>query len=137
MRKKIVKKQNEIKLPIQNILGFIIPCLVGVVATVLSSFIFSAILSKSSEISNIYIFYFIISIILGGLFCGFISSKILNFKGLFSGLISGTPLSLIVFIIMLFFSNGRLNGYSIFVLVIILLSSTIGGIISANTKRRK
>ncbi len=137
MRKKIVKKQNEIKFPIQSILGFIIPCFIGLITTIVFSLIFSAILSKSSEISNIYILYFVISIVLGGLFCGFISSKILNFKGLFSGLISSVPLSLFIYVTMLFFSNGKLSSYSFIVLPLILLSSTVGGIISANTKRRK
>ncbi len=137
MRKKIFKKQNEISFPVKVILGFIIPCLIGTLTTVIISFIFSFILSKSSEITTLSVFYFIISVAIGSLLCGFISTKMLTFKGLISGLVSGIPLSLFIFVIMLYFSNGKLSELSIIILAVILLSSTIGGIISANTKRRK
>ncbi len=137
MRKKISKKQKEISLPIKSILGLSVSCLIGAIITIIFSFLFSYILSKSPEISKISSLYFIVSILIGGLVCGFISTKLLSFKGLISGLLSSVPLTIIIFTIMLLFSNGRLNNFSVIVLFTILISTTIGGIISANTKRRK
>lgn len=137
MRKKISKKQKEISLPIKSIIGLSVSCLVGAVITIFFSFLFSYILSKSPEITKLSSVYFIVSILIGGLVCGFISTKLLSFKGLISGLLSSVPLIIIIFTIMLFFSNGRLNNFSVIVLFVVLISTTIGGIVSANTKRRK
>ncbi len=137
MRKKIFKNQREISFPVKTALGLIISSVIGIIVSLIVSLIFSYIISKSPIISKLSIIYFLGSIIIGSLVCGFLSNKMLSFKGLISGLISGIPLSTLIFLLMLSFSNGRLNTYSISVLVLILLSSTIGGIISANTKRRK
>ncbi len=137
MHKKITKKQKEISLTMKTALGLIIPSVVGTIVAIIVSFIFAYVLSKSPVISKFSIIYFISSIVIGGLICGYISTKMLSFKGLISGLLGGIPLSIFVFIIMLFFSNGQLNEWSIIILVLVLFSSTIGGIISANMKRRK
>ncbi len=137
MRKKNNKPQKALSLSYKTILGLLFSTVIGFIATIIISLIFSFILSKSPEITGLSSIYFIVSIIVGGLICGFISTKILSLKGIFSGLISSVPLSVFVYSLMFFISNGKLNIYSFIIVFLILLSTTIGGIISANTKRRK
>ena len=137
MRKKSFKKFNELPMSVKNIIYIFISCFIGVLIALILSYIFSFILSHSQNLSKFTGIYFITSVIIGGFFCGFIGTKLLNFKGLISGLITSFPYSSIIFLLMMLLSRKMLNWYSIIFILGIIIITTIGGIISANTKRRK
>lgn len=137
MGKNRTKRHIELSNPIKIILGITISCSIGVFISFLISVIFSYILSNSPEISRFISIYFIISVLLGAFACGFVGSKLLNFKGLFSGLICSFPFTLIIFSIMLFASNGVLSALSAILFVFIIVICVLGGIVSSNMKRRK
>lgn len=137
MDKKRTKKHMEFSAPIKNIIGILNSSLIGVLTSFLLSVFFSYILSKSPEISKFISLYFIISVLSGAFVCGFISSKLLNFKGIFSGLICSLPFAAVILSIMLFASSGQLSIITVVLLVFIVLLSVVGGIVSSNMKRRK
>ncbi len=137
MGKKNIKKRFVLNAPIKTVLGIIIPCFIGISVSLILSILFSYILSNSSEISEFISLYFIISVLSGAFICGFTGSKLLNLKGLFSGLICSIPFSLCTFLIMFIKSDNQLSISALILFLIILIISTVGGIVSSNMKRRK
>ena len=97
----------------------------------------NTIISKTSILSGYLKIYFSICVGLGSIFGGFLSSKKCNFKGMLSGLLSSLPNSIIITIIMIVFSGGQLKESTIIIFLLIVICSILGGIIGANTKRRK
>ena len=137
MSKKLSKTKSEISLPLKTLLGFILSTLLGTISSLLVSVLFSYILSNSAEIPDYTFVYLIFSFIIGGFICGFSGSLMLMFKGLVSGLICCVPYTIVMYILMFIFSHGKLNSYSLLLVLIIIVSSAIGGITNANIKRRK
>ena len=137
MRKKYIKRKLESPSIISKIINIIISCFVGILISLLMSFAFSFILSHSESLSKFTGVYFIIAVYVGGFSCGFLGTKILSFKGFISGLLCGIPYIIFTIILMLLISKQPLNFYSILFIIGALVSNTLGGIISANTKRRK
>ncbi len=137
MSKNNKKRRIELSGPIKTIVGISISCLIGIITSLLLSIFFSYILSKSPEISSFVSVYFVISVLLGVFISGFLGSKLLQFKGLISGLICSIPYSLTTIFIMLFASNGQLSPFVAILLIFIMIFGIIGGITSANMKRRK
>lgn len=137
MQKKLSNRKNEISLPVKTILSFFLSTLFGTVSSLLVSFLFSFILSNSAEISDYTFVYLIFSFIIGGFVCGFSGSSMLQFKGLISGLMCCVPYTIVMYILMFIFSNGKLNASSLLSVLVIVISSSIGGITNANIKRRK
>ena len=137
MRKKITKRKKEIPVSTKNITGIMISSGIGFIAIIILTFIASLILSKSSALTSSIAIYFIGSVTIGSLITGFIASKKCIFKGFISGIIASLPLMFCVTVVMLVFSHGRLIPETAILYVGIIVFSAIGGIISANTKRRK
>ena len=137
MNKKRTKRHMELSTPIKTVLGILFPCLIGVFISILLSIFFSYILSKSPEISKFISLYLIISVLSGSFICGFTASKLLNYKGLFSGLICSLPFSFVILSIMLLASDGNLSASSLIIICLIILLCVVGGIVSSNMKRRK
>ena len=137
MHKKIAKRKKEMSVSTKNIMGILLASCVGFIAIIILTLVASLILSKSSALTNSTTIYFIGSVSIGSLVTGFIASKKCEFKGLISGIIASLPLMFFVTIIMLIFSYGRLTPETAILFVGIIIFSAIGGIISANTKRRK
>lgn len=137
MQKKLLKRKSEISLPVRNIIGICLSTLSGTISSLLVTVIFSYVLLNSAEISDYYFIYLMFSFIIGGFICGFSGSSTLQFKGIVSGLMCCVPYTIVMYILMFIFSNGKLNGISLLSVLVILISSVIGGITSANIKRRK
>ena len=137
MRKKIAKRKKEQSISTKNIIGILLASGIGFIFIVLLTFIASLILTKSLSLTNSTAIYFIVSIAFGALITGFIASKKCEFKGLISGIVASLPLILFITVIMLIFSHGRLIAETIILYLGIIMLSATGGIISANTKRRK
>ncbi len=137
MKKNLVKNYNDLSTPIQIIIGITVSCLIGTISSIILSILFSYVISRSPVISNFISLYFIISVVFGAFVCGFLSSKLLKFKGIISGLISAFSFILLILLIMLIASNGSLSPYVILLVLFVVLFSIVGGIVSANMKRRK
>ncbi|MBQ3524248.1 MAG: TIGR04086 family membrane protein [Clostridia bacterium] len=137
MRKKIAKRKKELPVSTKNIIGILISNGIGFTSIIILTFISSLILTKSSALTNSVSIYFIGSVTIGSLITGFIASKKCTFKGFISGIIASLPLMFCVTVVMLVFSHGRLIPETAILYVGIIVFSAIGGIISANTKRRK
>ncbi|MBO5334195.1 MAG: TIGR04086 family membrane protein [Clostridia bacterium] len=132
------KKRNiNLSNPTKNILGVVLSSFAGIALSITLTFIISYIISKTSVLSIHLKIYFSVCVGLGSIFGGFISSKKCNFKGLLSGFLSSIPNSLIVIVFMVIFSNGQLKESTVIIFLLIIICSTLGGIIGANTKRRK
>lgn len=137
MRKKIAKRKKELPVSTKNIIGIPLASAVGFISIIILTLISSIILTKSTALTNSTAIYFIGSVSIGSLITGFIASKKCEFKGLISGIVASLPLMFFITVVMLIFSNGRLIFETIVLLIGVVLFSAIGGIISANTKRRK
>ena len=137
MHKKIAKRKKETPISTKNIKGIMISNVIGIITIILLTIVGSFILTKSSTLVNSSAIYFIGSIAIGALITGFVASKKCEFKGVVSGIISSLILIFLLTIIMLVFSNGRLISQVAILYIEIVVFSTIGGIIGANTKRRK
>lgn len=137
MRKKIAKRKTELPVATKNIIGILLSGIVGFIMNILLTLIISFALTKSSVLSNSATIYFIASVAISSLITGFIASKRCTFKGVISGAVSSIPLIFLVTITMLVYSGGRLITETVILYIGIIIFSAIGGIISANTKRRK
>lgn len=137
MRKKLAKRKTEIPVTTKNVVGIALSTLIGLFAAIMLTVLSSLMLTKSASLSNSAGVYFISCVMIGALITGFIASKKCGFKGIISGVISSIPYSLGITVIMLIFSQGKLDPKTLFLYLGILVCSTFSGIISANTKRRK
>lgn len=137
MLKKINKKYSELSMSVKTFIGIIISALFGFAVSVLLSLLFSYILSNSPEVSSFINIYFIISILFGAFICGFTGNKLLSFNGLLSGLMCSVLYLTIIISLMLIFSDGNIMAYSLVFFIFCVFVSIIGGIVSANMKRRK
>ncbi|MBQ8765626.1 MAG: TIGR04086 family membrane protein [Clostridia bacterium] len=137
MLKKINKKYSELSISTKTFIGILISALLGFTVSVLLSLLFSYILSNSPEVSSFINIYFIISILFGSFTCGFTGNKLLSFNGLLSGLTCSILYLVIIISFMLIFSDGNITLYSLVLFIFSIFVSVIGGIVSANMKRRK
>ncbi len=137
MRKKLAKRKKEVNIPTKNVLGILTANLIGTICAVIFTLLCSLLLQKAEILSGSLTVYFVVCITLGALINGFVAAKRCSIKGIFSGIISSLPYALIITVIMLFFSKGILNTNTIFLYLAVIIGSTVGGIFSANTKRRR
>ncbi len=136
LNKKISRRKINYSLPVANILGLLISSTIGIVVIILLTLVISYIFSKSAYFPSYTGVYFCGCVGIGSLISGFLSAKKCNFKGFISGFICSFIIILFTTVIMLFFTNGMLNEMTLILFLIIIICSTIGGIISANTKKR-
>lgn len=136
MQKKLNRRKSEMPVATKNIVGVIIAGVIGALITILLTLILSLILSKAEFLSQSIKAILILTVLSGAVLSGFIASKRCSFKGLISGLIATFPFLFVINAIMLIFSQGKLKSSVILLYVGAFICSSIGGIISANTKRR-
>ena len=136
MRKKLVKRK-EYPLVIENAIGIVVSSVIGLIVTFVLSFLISLFLYNSLNLPENLHFYLASAIILGAFTNGFVSSFKCKLKGLVSGLIASIPFCLFLIIALLSFSNGQITSNTGFLYALIFIFSTLGGILGANTKRRK
>lgn len=137
MRKKVLKRKNDMSATARNIIGIIISSVIGAVICLILTLVFSYVFANAEVLTNSVSAIFIACIMLGGFFCGALSSRLTAFKGIVSGILTSILYSLIITVIMLFFSDGRLSGNALFLYIGIIIVGIIGGICGANIKRRK
>ncbi len=137
MLKKFNKNITQLSLPLKFISSILLTTLLSSGITILITFIFSYFLSKADKMTEYTVIYLIFSTIIGGFVCGFVGTTVLKFKGIISGLICSVPYIITIFLMMFIYSDGKLNSYSFIMIIIVLISSCIGGITKANFKRRK
>ena len=137
MSKKTTNHNINVSYPLRIIIGLLLSSVIGILFTLLVSVLFSYLLSNSEMISGYSVIYLIFSIIIGGFICGYIGTLYLPFRGIVSGLFSSVLYTIIIFLLLFIFSKGNLSPYSLLLIFITILSSSIGGITNVNRKRRK
>ena len=137
LKKRTSKRKKDIPIVNKNFLGLSISNFAGLVFVVILTLLLSAIISKTAILTNSIGAYFICSIMISSIVVGFIASKKSELKGIISGVVSSIIFSFIVTILMLLFSRAQLIPKTIFLYIAIVIWGTIGGIVGANTKRRK
>ena len=137
MHKKFLKRKKEHSVSTRNIIGILFASSIGFSLIILLTFFVSVILAKSLSLTNSMSIYYIGSIVIGALITGFVASKKCEFKGVFSGVLASIPLIFLITVLMLIFSHCRLVPETMILYLGIIILSAIGGIISANTRRRK
>lgn len=137
LKKRTSKRKKDIPIVNKNFLGLSISNFAGLVFVVILTLLLSAIISKTAILTNSIGAYFICSIMISSIVVGFIASKKSELKGIISGVVSSIIFSFIVTILMLLFSRAQLSSKTIFLYIAIVICGTIGGIVGANTKRRK
>lgn len=116
--------------------AYIVGGLVGVLSTLVTMLIFAAVLLVFN-IDRAYAAPFAtISVAIGSFIASYISAKKINNKGYLTGLVIGIVVFAIISILSLIFGNSfSLN--TIFHLIIIILASTVGGILGVNADKHK
>lgn len=137
MRKNNKPKTKSGSTIAKNIVGITVSSVTSIAILIVLSAIISLILLKSENIADSYIMYFFACAVISAFFGGFISSKLCTLKGLFSGLISSLAYNFILTVILLFVSKGHLMALTAILYAISTAFFALGGIIAANTKRRK
>lgn len=137
MRKNNKPKTKSGSTIAKNIVGITVSSVTSIVILIVLSAIISLILLKSESIDNSYIMYFFACAAVSSFIGGFISSKFCTLKGIFSGLISSLVYNLILTIILLFVSDGQIKAITGILYALTTAFFVLGGIVSANTKRRK
>lgn len=136
MRKKMIKK-GDISSTTRNITGIILSAAIGTVICMVISLAFSYIFANAEILTDSFKAFFVASVLLGVFFCGIFSSRLTYLKGIVSGVLSSIIYLLIITVIMLFFSSGKLSANTAFLYLGIIVVGVIGGICGANIKRRK
>lgn len=121
----------------KNIVGITVSSLASIVILIVLSAFISLILLKSETVADSYIMYFFACAVISAFVGGFLSSKLCTLKGIFSGLISSLVYNFILTIILLFVSKGHLMALTGILYAVSTAFFVLGGIIAANTKRRK
>ena len=116
--------------------AYVVGGLVGVLSTLVTMLIFAAVLLVFN-IDRAYAAPFAtISVAIGSFIASYISAKKINNKGYLTGLVIGIVVFAIISILSLIFGNSfSLN--TIFHLIIIILASTVGGILGVNADKHK
>lgn len=109
----------------------------GIIICTLVLLISSVIMSKSDLPQNTVNIIADFAVILSSLAAGITASKIYRKRGLMIGSLMGLVYYLLLFCISLIFFGAQLSLAAITKLVMMVLSSAIGGIIGVNFKRRK
>lgn len=120
-----------------NAVGITLSAVISIIILVLLTALVSLILLKSETVSESYIMYFFFCSAVASFIGGFISSKRTTFKGIFSGLIASVAYNFLLTIILLFVSIGQIRADVGFLYLLSTVFFVLGGIVSANTKRRK
>lgn len=112
----------------------------GIVLAVIIFFIliavFALIISKTDVSDTVVEVLTLFALGTASFFCAFINQKKTHHRGILIGAISGTELFLIIFIIGLFGNNGVFTALMLKKLLTILFASLLGGILSANSKKK-
>jgi|GEM_PF-5364396 len=139
MQKRTNKRKKELNPSIKIIVNFTRSSIIGTLVCLLFTLIFSFILTKRAMLNSeiIVLIYFVVSVLIGALVNGFISSRQGHFKGIISRLISSILYSLLILIFMLIASGNTLNSYCFILIVGIVIFAAIGGILGANIKRKR
>lgn len=136
MRKKLAKRK-EYPVFVEKFVGIMLSTVVGVIITFLLSFLLSFIINKSEKIPENLCWHLLGIIIIGSFTNGFISTFRCKLKGIVIGLISAIPFSLFITVALLIFSNGQIEAKTGILYLFLFMFSIFGGIVGANTKRRK
>ncbi len=116
--------------------AYIVGGLVGVLSTLATMLIFAAVLLVFNIDRAYAVPFATISVAMGSFIASYIAAKKINNKGYLTGLVIGIVVFAIISILSLIFGNiFSLN--TIFHLIIITLTSIVGGILGVNADKHK
>ncbi|MBE6870379.1 MAG: TIGR04086 family membrane protein [Ruminococcaceae bacterium] len=115
------------------LLKYSIPLISGLAVSVAAIAIFSSLMASTSLPDSTADTLVVLSASVGALLCGFLLAKARNGKGIVSGLIGGAMFFLTVFVVgALCFQESGFGVMTISIMLFSIISSTVGGILSAN-----
>lgn len=121
---------------ISSLLGHAIALIIGLVVSVILIAVFSAIMANTSIPDPASDLLVIVSASLGALLCGFLLAKFRSGKGIISGLLGGVMFFASIFSVgAICFHGSGFGSLTLSMLIFTVLSSTVGGILSANLLR--
>ncbi len=121
----------------ENLKHFIFGLLIGLGAMIVFLMIFSGIILAFGISRNFAKVFATISVALGSMVSSYFSSRKIEKKGYITGFLNGLIFFAIVTFIALAANKGSLSSNTLFRMIIVFLSSLIGGIAGVNKKQKK
>lgn len=121
----------------KNIIGITLSTVISILILVILTAVISLILLKSEKIADNYIMYFYFCSIISAFIGGFTASKRCTFKGIISGLVTSVVYNFLLTVIILFVCRGHIRADIGILYAVTTVFFILGGIVAANTKRRK
>lgn len=120
-----------------NLKNFIFGLLIGIGAMIVFLMIFSGIILAFGISRNFAKVFATISVALGSMVSSYFSSRKIGKKGYITGFLNGLIFFLVVTFIALAANKGALSSNTLFRMIIVFLSSLIGGIAGVNKREKK
>jgi len=121
--------------------GLIKPICKGIIVGIIVNFIFlllfAMLLTKKQLPQSAPTILALSAVSIGALTSGFFAAKINKSNGLIIGLLTGLLLFSLYFLLSLFISQNSLSMNTVIKLILILVSSSFGGIFGINIKKKK
>ena len=121
---------------ITHVKKMLVPVLAGLALSLIIPAVFSILFVKVDMSAGMMTAAAFISLVFGGLLCGFFAGKNYRSKPAVIGLAAGVALFLLIFIVGLGFSKG-LPDRSLLRLVTVCVSSVFGAVFGSNSKIRR
>ncbi|MEG0570727.1 MAG: TIGR04086 family membrane protein [Oscillospiraceae bacterium] len=128
------KQKNHTGYINKKIKSIVIAVLIGEAVIVALLFLFSFLIIKVDVplfLTNIFV---ATSAVIGGFIAGIISGRLIRKNGIVYGLIAGTIITITILIINIVFFNLELSLISALKYSLIIISSSVGGILGVNLK---
>ena len=128
------QKKKEMPMLLRPI---IIGCTAGAIVTFLMLLLFALVLTLQDLPTVTMTIMSTLAVGFGALVAGICSARIYGKNGLITGAFSGLILFLLVLFISFFMSDSGFSVYSLIKLIIMLVCSSIGGVIGINFKHKR
>jgi len=130
-KQKSVNKKNKVKSKVNGTFVLMLTCF-GIETAV---FFIACIAALIADVkSNSFYIFSMISLCLGCLGSGFVSVRKTKKNGLLNGIFYALPANVFYIVISLFFNSFKIDYFIIISLLLLVLSSAIGGVLSVNFK---
>lgn len=106
----------------------------GLIASCILIILFSVLISKNDISSEIIKFFWLPITIIGAAVAGLISGRIVHIKGILSGVITSSVLSVFILAVLMFTNSFSLSYIAFLLVPVSVLFGTVCSIISANVR---
>lgn len=119
-----------------NFVDFILSIGIGLFFLITLLIMFSMLMINKDIAPKLLPFFMIIASVVSAFVSGFYLSRKIKFRGVIAGFISGLPLLLICLAILTIINKGKINSLPLALFLLTSISGILGGILSANTRKR-